>query len=377
MSNKKHDKTIQKIIRDPFKGKSGFMPDKIKTTVNVRVGLNENLAFPEGLMRKLLLEVAQEIDPRIYPEDYCDSLALLLAEENNLAQEQIIIANGGDKIIDLAVRLTIQAGDTAVIVQPTYPMYEHAIRVQGGEIKELFLTGQPSFELEPDNILPNIDSNKDKLLFLCSPNNPTGNQFSKEKLIQIIDNFPGIVALDETYSRFGDYSMSNELDNHPNLLLLNSLSKFYGLAGMRIGFAMAHKKIISRMKEMLPAFNVNIASLELAKKVILQKKVLTKMFNEILSERKKMYHQMLKMSEIIPYQSMTNFILFQVKSYPADVIQKELLEQEGVLVRNMSNMPLCENTLRFTITTPENNTQFLKSLQKILALLAKDNKNKT
>jgi histidinol-phosphate aminotransferase len=353
------------------------MPDKIKTTVNVRVGLNENLAFPEGLMRKLLLEVAQEIDPRIYPEDYCDSLALLLAEENNLAQEQIIIANGGDKIIDLAVRLTIQAGDTAVIVQPTYPMYEHAIRVQGGEIKELFLTGQPSFELEPDNILPNIDSNKDKLLFLCSPNNPTGNQFSKEKLIQIIDNFPGIVALDETYSRFGDYSMSNELDNHPNLLLLNSLSKFYGLAGMRIGFAMAHKKIISRMKEMLPAFNVNIASLELAKKVILQKKVLTKMFNEILSERKKMYHQMLKMSEIIPYQSMTNFILFQVKSYPADVIQKELLEQEGVLVRNMSNMPLCENTLRFTITTPENNTQFLKSLQKILALLAKDNKNKT
>ena len=118
------------------------------------------------------------------------------------------------------VRLTIKTGYKAVIINPTYPMYEHAIKVQGGDVTELLLTPAPEFDLDPDYILSNITPGKDRLLFLCSPNNPTGNQFNMDKLKKIISEFPGIVALDETYSNFGDYSLVNSLSEHPNLIIM-------------------------------------------------------------------------------------------------------------------------------------------------------------
>ncbi|MFW9922384.1 MAG: hypothetical protein ACFFDW_03745, partial [Candidatus Thorarchaeota archaeon] len=113
---KKKDINLAEMINDPFQGKGGFMPAKITDKVTVRIGLNENLAFPEALFKQLMKQVAEKIDPRIYPEDYCESLAIMLAKQHNLNPEQIVIGNGGDKIIDLMVRLTIVKGFNAVII---------------------------------------------------------------------------------------------------------------------------------------------------------------------------------------------------------------------------------------------------------------------
>ncbi|NHK31429.1 MAG: histidinol-phosphate aminotransferase family protein [Asgard group archaeon] len=364
MSNK--EKNLANLINDPFKGKGGFMPEKIKEKIIVRIGLNENLAFPEKKIKELMKMVAEKIDPRIYPEDYCDSLCAIIANENNLNQNQVVVGNGGDKIIDLMVRLTIKSGYNAVILNPTYPMYEHAVRVQGGGMTELLLSPAPEFDLNPNYILNNITPKKDRLLFLCSPNNPTGNQFDIKKLKQIISEFPGIVALDETYSDFGNYSLIPSLHKFPNLIIMKSLSKFHGMAGMRVGYAIASDFLINRIKELHPAFNVNIASLELAKLVMQEKSILNQIVDDIVKGREFVYNELSKISRITPYKSFTNFLLFRIDDVNAEDVQKKLLQEKGVLVRNMSAMPLCENSLRVSITTMENNQAFVNSIADIM-----------
>ncbi len=363
----KKELDLSQFVNDPFKGKSGFMPAKIKDEIKVRIGLNENLAFPEELIKKLMCVVAKKIDPRIYPEDYCDSLCELIAADYNLQPNQVVIGNGGDKIIDLMVRLTIKAGFTAIIVAPTYPMYEHAIKVQGGNVKELYLTDPPEYDLEPDYILSNIEAKKDRLLFLCSPNNPTGNQFDKSKLKRLIEEFPGIVALDETYTDFGGYSLVKNLIDYPNLIIMKSMSKFHGMAGMRLGFALANEFLITRIKELLPAFNVNIVSLELAKLVLKEKEELGKIVSNIIHEREKVYKQLQELKGVIPYKSYTNFIMFHLEGMDAAEIQQRLLKEKGILVRNMSAMPKCDNCLRMSITTAKNNAEFLRVLEDIIS----------
>jgi histidinol-phosphate aminotransferase len=361
------DLDVSQLVNDPFKGKSGFMPAKIKDKIKVRIGLNENLAFPEELIQKLIKDVAERIDPRIYPEDYCDSLCNIIASDFRLQQNQVVVGNGGDKIIDLMVRLTIKAGFSAVIVTPTYPMYEHAIKVQGGDVTELNLTDPPDYDFDPDYILSNITPKKDRLLFLCSPNNPTGNQFDEQKLRKIIVEFPGIVALDETYTDFGGYSLVSALDEHPNLIIMKSMSKFHGMAGMRLGFALANEFLISRIKELLPAFNVNVASLELAKLVLQEKDALATIVSNIINEREKVYNRLKSIEGIIPYKSYTNFILFRFENMDAAKIQQRLLKEKGVQVRNMSAMPKCDNSLRMSITTQENNNEFINALEEIVS----------
>ncbi len=367
MQEKKID--LSGMVNDPFQGKGGFMPAKIKEKVTVRIGLNENLAFPEEVIKELMKQVAAKIDPRIYPEDYCESLCEIIAEKYTLNSNQVVIGNGGDKIIDLMVRLTIVAGQNAVIINPTYPMYEHAAKVQGGGMTEFLLTPAPEFDLDTDYILSNITPKKDRLLFLCSPNNPTGNQFDEGKLRKLIAEFPGIVALDETYSNFGQYSLVKALDDYPNLIIMKSMSKLFGMAGMRIGYALGDEFLISRIKELLPAFNVNVASLELAKAVIQENKVLTDLTNGIISERERIFLELQKIAEITPYKSFTNFIMFKIKDYQADEIQNNLLKNTGVLIRNMSAVPLCENCLRMTITSKENNNKFLIALKDTINIL--------
>ncbi|MBD3189546.1 MAG: aminotransferase class I/II-fold pyridoxal phosphate-dependent enzyme [Candidatus Heimdallarchaeota archaeon] len=356
---------VKEFINDPFKGKTGFMPDEVPESISTRIGLNENLVFPKEIMDQLLLEVAKTIDPRVYPEDYSQSLCQLIAEQHDINPNQIVVGNGGDKIIDLVVRLTIKCGNSSVIIRPTYPMYEHATKVQGGTLTSLLLTPSPEFDLNPDYILSNITPGKDRLLFLCSPNNPTGNQFDRSKLETLIQEFPGIVALDETYAIFADYSMVASLDTYPNLIIMKSLSKFYGMAGMRVGYCLSSEIIASRMKELLPAFNVNIASQKLAQLVLHQTKVHQQMIDTIVQERERLYNEMQKISEITPYKSYTNFILFKTLKAPAQTINKKMIEK-GVLLRNMSGMPHCDNTLRVTITTKENNDRFLKALKNVL-----------
>ena len=357
---------LVELINDPFHGKGGFMPAKIKDKIKIRIGLNENLAFPEDVMKKLVREAAEKIDPRIYPEDYCDSLCELIATEHSLNSNQVVVANGGDKIIDLMVRLTLKAGYSGIVLQPTYPMYEHAIKVQGADMKELFLTPPPDYDLNPDYILENIAPKKDRLLFLCSPNNPSGNQFDEKKLRQIISEFPGIVALDETYANFGRYSLIPVLKDYPNLIIMRSMSKLFGLAGIRVGYALADEFLISRIQELLPAFNVNAFSIELAKLVMKQKDLLKKLITDITTERDFLYNELLKINDIIPYKSFTNFILFRFKKGKAAEIQQRILKEKGILLRNMSSMPMCENCLRVSVTTRENDLIFLKALKEML-----------
>ncbi|MBD3190970.1 MAG: histidinol-phosphate transaminase [Candidatus Heimdallarchaeota archaeon] len=356
---------IRSLLNDPFQGKGGYKPQKITKKPELKVATNENLVFPKGIIKQAMQRAIEKIDPRVYPESYSESLCSKLGEKYGISPIRVVVANGGDTIIDTIVRMTVKKGYSAVIIAPTFSMYEHAIRVQGGEINQMFLSPAPDFKLNLNDILANIHPRKDRLMFLCSPNNPTGNQFDKRMVIKLIAEFPGIVALDEAYASFGRYSMVSSLDEFPNLLIMKTFSKAFGLAGLRIGYSLSSELLATRMKEILPIYNVNSIAIEVAKELLDREDQINPVFNEIITERERVFGELEQIPGIMPFKSDANFILFKTINYTARELHQEL-STKGILLRKQTDAPLCGQCLRVTITTKENNNFFLETLEKII-----------
>lgn len=367
MPIKKRNPSIDQLyqnLSDPFKGTKGYQTEEISDKQIVSLNSNENLVYPLDILQKQLREIIETIDLRIYPESHGQSLCKKIAERNSLFPDQIVIANGSDAIIDVIVRMSIEAGDRVSIINPTFSMYEHSARVRGGTVKNLYLTEAPKFDLDLDSILVELTPKKNKLLFLCNPNNPTGKQYAKEKIETILREYPGIIALDEAYADFGRYSFANRVDEFQNLIVLKTFSKLYGLAGIRIGYSLSSEFLANRMKTILPYYNVNAIAIELAKKIFAEQQITADVRDYIVRERERVYNELLKIKGITPYKSDANFIMFKTKIIPQKKLFQEL-KNRGMLLRDLSKFPLCKDCLRVTITTEENNNFFLNSLRNL------------
>lgn len=363
--SKLSDDQIRSLLNDPFQGKGGYKPQTIIEKPELKAAANENLVFPKGIIKQAMQRAIEKVDPRVYPESYSESLCSKLGEKYGISPIRVVVANGGDTIIDTIVRMTVKKGYSAVIIAPTFSMYEHAIRVQGGEINQLFLSPAPDFKLDLENILANINPEKDRLMFLCSPNNPTGNQFDERTVKKLIEEFPGIVALDEAYASFGRYSLASSLDDFPNLLIIKTFSKAFGLAGLRIGYSLSSELLATRMKEILPTYNVNSIAIEVAKQLLAQEDQITPLFKRIINERERVFRELKKIPGIVPFKSDANFILFKTTNYTANELHQKF-SKERILLRKQTTTPLCKQCLRVTITTRENNNFFLNTLKKII-----------
>lgn len=295
-----------------------------------------------------------------YPDPRQRTLKARIAELKGVPEENIFIGNGSDEPIDLVFRTFCEPGiDNAVSIAPTYGMYKVAAAINNVEMREVGL--KEDFSVDTDAVLRVSDGNS-KLLFLCSPNNPTGNCLERAEIERLLREFPGIVVLDEAYIDFADEkSFLGELDKYPNLIILQTLSKAWGMAGLRLGLAFARKDITEILSRVKYPYNIN---------VITQQAVLGRLgddisaqVEEIKRERGKVVRELAgcPLIERI-YPSDANFIL--VKTADPKKLYDELIA-EGVIVRDRSRIKGCEGCLRITIGTPEENRSMTELLQKL------------
>ena len=340
---------IENLIRENIKSLKPYSSarEEFKNSASnlVYLDANEN-PFDTGLNR--------------YPDPQQNLVKAALAKIKNVSREQLLLGNGSDEVLDLIFRVFCEPKvDTVIVLPPTYGMYEVLANTNDVGLIKISLL---------DNYQPNVDeilkaqNSQTKLLFLCSPNNPTANSFNADKIETLIKKFTGIVVIDEAYIDFSSQeSWIGKLNEFPNLIVIQTLSKAYGLAGIRLGACYSSTKIISVLNKIKPPYNINQLTQQTALKA-LQNSIKTN--NEIaiiISERNKLIIDLEEISFIVKvYPSDANFLLVKVDN--AIVRYHQLVEHE-IIVRNRTNLPLCENCLRFTVGTKEENKKLMNTLK--------------
>lgn len=294
-----------------------------------------------------------------YPDPLQKQLKQKLSTIKNIPVENIFVGNGSDEAIDLLIRAFCNPGvDNILIFPPTYGMYEVAAEINDVVINKVLLT--EDFQLNIEAAINAIDANT-KIIWVCSPNNPTGNLLAKESIECLLKNFNGIVVVDEAYIDFTSQdSWIKRLDEFENLVVLQTLSKAWGLAGLRIGFAYASSTIVNVLNKIKPPYNISEATQQLAF-LALQNEAQAKEKTDVLIQQKERLLQAFKQFDFIKkiYPSNANFILIKVEN--ANDLYKYLLSKT-IVVRNRSSQPLCENSLRVTVGTTEENDTLLTAL---------------
>ena len=340
---------IENLIRENIKSLKPYSSarEEFKNSASnlVYLDANEN-PFDTGLNR--------------YPDPQQNLVKAALAKIKNVSREQLLLGNGSDEVLDLIFRVFCEPKvDTVIVLPPTYGMYEVLANTNDVGLIKISLL---------DNYQPNVDeilkaqNSQTKLLFLCSPNNPTANSFNADKIETLIKKFTGIVVIDEAYIDFSSQeSWIGRLNEFPNLIVIQTLSKAYGLAGIRLGACYSSTKIISVLNKIKPPYNVNQLTQQTALKA-LQNSIKTN--NEIaiiISERNKLKTDLEEISFIMKvYPSDANFLLVKVDNA---IVRYNQLVEYGIIVRNRTNLPLCENCLRFTVGTKEENKKLMNTLK--------------
>jgi histidinol-phosphate aminotransferase len=299
-----------------------------------------------------------------YPDPQQAKLKEVLASQKGVSGNKILLGNGSDEVLDLIFRACCRPQvDNVITLPPTYGMYKVLAGLNEIEDREVVL--KSDFQPDVAAILEKIDA-QTKIIFLCSPNNPTGNSFSEASVEKILKNFNGLVVIDEAYIDFSaEESWLQRLEEFPNLVITQTLSKAYGLAGIRLGICYASEEIINLLNKIKPPYNVNELTQQRALDRLSKPEEVNRELQLILQERELLQANLSKMAfvkEIFP--SDANFLLVRVEDATAKY--RQLLEA-GVVVRNRSSQQLCENTLRFTVGTPEENMELLKKLRQLEA----------
>lgn len=339
---------IQRLIRPNVRNLKPYSSarDEFKGSASVWLDANEN-PNNTGLNR--------------YPDPLQWKLKARISELKNVPKENIFLGNGSDEAIDLLFRAFCEPGkDKAIICSPTYGMYQVSADINNVEVVDVPLTAD--WQLNLIAIESEFSDSSIKLLFICSPNNPTGNCMQRSDVLQLASNFSGLVVIDEAYIDFSEQeSFVSELENHNNLVILQTLSKAWGLAGIRLGMAFANEEVIEVLNRIKPPYNVNQLTQEAALKKLNDLDGFQSEVNTILSERKRLGIELEKLKNVLHiYPSDANFLL--VKFTQPKSIYNALTEQ-GIVVRDRSKV--AEGCLRITVGTPEENAQLLAELKRL------------
>lgn len=294
-----------------------------------------------------------------YPDPYQKELKAEIAKVKGIQETQIIVGNGSDEVLDLLFRAFCEPGkDTVVTIKPTYGMYNVLAKTNDVNLVEVPLDSD--FNLDASAILTSAKAAK--MIVLCSPNNPTGNLLNRNEIIKILNEFHGLVVIDEAYIDFSNgKTFLKELSNYENLFVCQTLSKAYGMAGIRIGLGFGNPKVIDLLNKIKPPYNVNTVSQNFALARLKDMKTVSQEVMQILLERSRVLEFMMN-SEVIEkiYRTDANFVLFKVKN--ANELY-HFFAENGVVVRNRSKQFGCENCLRVTIGTHEENERFRMVLE--------------
>lgn len=342
---------IQNLIRENIKTLKPYSSarDEYKASGSKMVFLdaNEN-PYENGVNR--------------YPDPKQKDVKVALAKVKNCNPENIVLGNGSDEILDLIFRAFCEPKeDNIIILPPTYGMYKVLAEINDIEIKEVVLS--TSFQPKADEIL-NVANKNSKILFLCSPNNPTGNSFDNATVEKLLKEFNGIIVIDEAYIDFsGQESWLNRLEEFPNLIITQTLSKAYGMAGIRLGICYASFTIVNILNRIKPPYNVNLLTQSYALERIENQESVNIEIAEIQRNKEELAEALNEVSFVSEiYPSDANFILVKVDD--ANLRYNQLIEK-GIVIRNRTTQALCKNCLRFTVGTEKEVQRLINELKAI------------
>jgi len=343
--------SINNIIRENIKNLTPYSSarDEFKGEASVYLDANEN-AYGSPLEQQY----------NRYPDPLQYKVKKRLSDIKGVPPRNIFLGNGSDEAIDILFRSFCNPGvDNVILVPPTYGMYQVSANINDIQVKNVLLT--ENYQLNMEGIAEAIDQCT-KIIFICSPNNPTGNSINRDDIETLLANFNGLIVVDEAYINFSrQKTFIQELTEYANLVVLQTLSKAWGLAGLRVGMAFASEEIIEVMNKVKPPYNINEASQELALKALQNVAQVNDWIKETLAQRDKLVLNLKNFDFVLDiYPSDANFIL--VKTTDPKAIYNFLVER-GIIVRDRSKIDLCEGSLRITVGTPTENDILLNTLQ--------------
>ncbi|MDB5158684.1 MAG: hisC [Mucilaginibacter sp.] len=343
---------INNILRENIKNLTPYSSarDEFQGEASIYLDANEN-AFGSPLDEPY----------NRYPDPLQYNVKKRLSEIKGVPVRNIFLGNGSDEAIDILFRSFCNPGvDNVILVPPTYGMYEVSANINDIKTKKVSLTEE--FQLNLEGIAEAIDQNT-KLIFICSPNNPTGNSINRDDIETLLNNFDGIVVVDEAYINFSrQKTFIQELTEYSNLVVLQTLSKAWGLAGLRVGMAFASEEIIEVMNKVKPPYNINESSQQLALKALANVEQVNNWIKETLAQRDKLVLSLKDLDFVLDiYPSDANFILVKTTD-PKGIYN--FLVQKGIIVRDRSRIDLCEGSLRITVGTPAENEILIDTFKK-------------
>jgi histidinol-phosphate aminotransferase len=327
----------------------------------IKMDANENpFDLPKEIKEVLASELLKHQFNR-YPDPTAKELREKLSEQLRVNIGQIAMGNGSDELISYLITAFGRDNARVVFPTPTFSMYEILAKVAGVEVRSASLT--EDFDISVDELIAQLKPGGTNLVFFSYPNNPTGNCFDRQGIIEFLERDDTIVILDEAYYDFSGKTFLPILNQYPNLVILRTFSKAYGLAGLRIGYMIAHPDVTSEIHKVRLPYNLNSFSQKVALKLLEHSHQAIAQVSVILKERERIFQKLAQLDHIHPFPTDANFVLFRT-SEDAECLFEHLLTK-GILIRNLNRPGLLRNCLRVTVGTPEENNAFLNGIKTI------------
>jgi len=345
-------RTVESLARE-----LGIEPSEV-----VKLNSNENFFVPGELVTALLKEVAAETDPRLYPPREEElRLKAALGEYVGLPPECVAIGSGSDQLIELITNLFVERGEEVLSVAPTFPMYRFFAVLKGARYVEARL--REDFSLDTEG-LSALTTSRTRLCFLCSPNNPTGNQFGVEEVRSVVEGFPGLVVVDEAYVEFARHSVVSLVEKFENLVVLRTFSKAFGLAGLRLGYMVSNPGLARTLSERAQApYTVDRIALRMGLRMLENLEVVKEGVERLKRERGRLTRELNAIGQVTAFDSQANFVLFQTPKGSEEVHQALL--KRGILVRDFGRVLHLDGCLRATVGLPAMDDRLLAALREI------------
>ncbi len=346
------EKTVEGVVKQ-----FGLSPGEI-----VKLNFNENLYIPGEKLVVLMKEVAEECDLRLYPQEEEQRLRDALGDYLKLSRVCTAVGNSSDEVMDRITRLFLEKGDTAVTFSPTFSVFKYCVQYQGAGYIAVPL--KKRFNLDVESMVAAFTP-KTKLLYLCSPNNPTGNQLELKDVEALIEVFPGIVMVDEAYGEYADYSVIPLINKYENLVVLRTFSKAFGLAGLRLGYAVANPTLANAINKIPAPYAINAVTLTMGRKLLENIAMVREAVSASKIEREKLTRSLNEIAGVEAFDSSANFVLFNVGK-PFEGVYLNLLEK-GLIIKKLGRLLDYNNCLRVTVGLPEMNVRILNALREYLS----------
>jgi histidinol-phosphate aminotransferase len=334
----------------------GVSPNEI-----VKLNFNESLFVDRAKQAELVKELADEFDLRLYPEDEVPKFLSKLACYIGAPSNYLLVGNGSDELIDRIVRLFVEKGEATLSFAPTFSIPRLCVKRQEGEY--IIVPLLSNLQLDVKGLISKI-SDKTRLLYLCSPNNPTSTQFKMEDVETLAKAFPGIVILDEAYGEFAEYSFVSRIKEYKNMIILRTFSKAFGLAALRLGYAVANPELAKIVSEKAPLpYPVSGFTLRMGSKMLDNINLMKESVKELVTERAKLIKALNQIKGVQAFDSQADFLLINTQK-PVDEVNEKLLKR-GIMLKKWGKILQYENCFRVTVGLPEMNKKLIEALKQI------------